>query len=177
MAEKLYGLMAKFETPGDVMRAATKVRDAGFKNWDVITPFPVHGMDEAMGLGRSRVPIFSLIGGTAGLFGGMLMIWWMNAYDYPLVVGGKPMFSPFYAFPVAYEMTILLAAFGAIIGMFVMNRLPMHYHPVMKHPSVARASSDQFFIVIEAGDAHFDEEKTAALLKEIGGDDVTKLED
>lgn len=177
MAEKLYGLMAKFETPGDVMRAATKVRDAGFKKWDVITPFPVHGMDEAMGLKRSRVPAFALVGGTLGIFSGMLMIWYMNAYDYPLIVGGKPYFSPFYAFPVSYELTILLAAFGTIIGMFIMNRLPMHYHPVMKHADVARASSDQFFIVIEASDTRFEEEKTTALLSEIGGENVTKLED
>ncbi len=175
--ENTYGLMASFDTPGEVMHAAEKVRDEGFKHWDVITPFPVHGMNEAMGISRSRVPVFTLLGGAAGFFGGMLMIWYMNAYDYPIVVGGKPMFSPMYAFPVSYELTILLAAFGAIIGMFILNRLPMHYHPAMKHDAVDRASNDRFYIIIESSDPRFDEKTTTALMEKIGGSDVTRIED
>ncbi len=175
--ENTYGLMASFDTPGDVMHAAEKVRDEGFKQWDVITPFPVHGMDQAMGVKRSRVPMFTLIGGAIGFFGGNLMIWYMNAYDYPIIVGGKPMFSPMYAFPVSYELTILLAAFGTIIGMFLLNRLPMHYHPAMKHDAVAKASDDGFFIIIESSDPKFEEKTTTAFLKDIGGAGVTKLED
>ncbi len=175
--EKKYGLIAEFETPGAVMHAAEKVRDEGFKHWDVITPFPVHGMDQAMGLNRSRVPLFTLVGGAIGFFGGMLMIWYMNAYDYPIVVGGKPMFSPMYAFPVSYELTILLAAFGTIIGMFLLNRLPMHYHPAMKHEAVARASDDRFYIIIESTDPRFEVKTATTMLKEIGGQNVTQLED
>ncbi len=174
---KTYGMMASFKTTGAVMQAAEKVRDEGFKHWDVISPFPIHGMDGAMGITRSKVPIFTLIGGATGFFGGNLMIWYMNAYDYAIPVGGKPMFSPMYAFPVSYELTILLAAFGAIIGMLLMNRLPMHYHPAMKHDAVDRASNDRFFIVIESSDPRFDEKTTTALLERIGGSDVTKIED
>ncbi len=175
--EKTYGLIASFATPGEVMHAAENVRDKGFKHWDVITPFPVHGMNEAMGLKRSKVPVFTLLGGATGFFGGMLMIWYMNAYDYPIAVGGKPMFSPMYAFPVSYELTILLAAFGAIIGMFLLNRLPMHYHPAMKHDAVDRASNDRFYIVIESSDPKFEEKTTTALLNEIGGSEVTRIDD
>lgn len=175
--ERTYGLIAAFESPGKVMRAAEKVRDEGFKEWDVITPFPVHGMDQAMGVRRSKVPVFTLLGGATGLISGMLMIWYMNAFDYPIVVGGKPLFSPFYAFPVSYELTILLAAFGTIIGMFLLNRLPMHYHPAMKHDAVARASDDGFFIVIESSDPKFENKTTTAFLQKIGADNVTKIED
>ena len=97
------------------MHAAEKVRDAGLPRWDVFTPFPVHGMDHAMGLKNSKVGWFSFIGGVTGYTTGMLMIWWMNAVDYPIVIGGKPMFSPFAAFPPSYELTILFGAFGSLL--------------------------------------------------------------
>jgi hypothetical protein len=96
-----FGLLAQFDTPAEVMEAARQVRDAGYKRWDVYTPFPVHGMDSAMGLRNSRVGWFAFIGGASGFFLGMLMIWWMNASDYSLVVGGKPLFSPIFAFRVS----------------------------------------------------------------------------
>ena len=116
LSSKIYGIMAEYKTPADAMHAAEKVRDAGFRRWDVFTPFPVHGMDKAMGLGNSRVGWFAFIGGVTGYATGMLMIWWMNAVDYQIVIGGKPMFSPFGAFPPSYELTILFSAFGAIGG-------------------------------------------------------------
>jgi hypothetical protein len=177
MATNCYGLIAAFDTTADVMSAAEKVRDAGFQHWDVITPFPIHGMDSAMGLKRSRVPRFSLIGGITGFTTGMLMVAWMNMIDYPLIVGGKPLFSPMFAFPVSYELTILLASFGSIIGMFLLNRLPMHYHPVMNRDGVAEASDNRFFIVIESRDPHYRKEKVHGLLSEIGGKDIEELED
>lgn len=176
MAEQTHGLVATFDTPGATMRAAERMRDAGFRNWDVITPFPVHGMDAAMGLGRSHVPKFSFLGGVTGFTIGMLMIAFMSWYDYPLVVGGKPFFSPIFAFPVSYELTILLGAFGTIGGMFLLNRLPMHYHPVLKDPQIVRALDDQFLVVVEARDPLFDAAKTAAFLREIGGREVRALE-
>src|SRR5688572_31769564 len=135
-----YGLIATFETAAAVYRAAEQVRDAGYKNWDVIAPCPVHGMDKAMGLKRSIVPRISLAGGIIGFTTGMTMIWWTGQYDYPLTVGGKPLFSPMFAFPVSYELTILFTAFATIIGMFLVNGLPMHYHPVLKSPKIGRAS-------------------------------------
>ena len=96
---KSYGLIAEFENTSTVLHAAEKVRDAGFRKWDVFMPFPIHGMDKAMGLKNSKVGWFSFLGGVSGYALGMLMIWWMNAVDYKIIVGGKPMFSPFGAFP------------------------------------------------------------------------------
>jgi len=149
-SKNLNGFIARFDTPAAVMRAAEQVRDAGYRHWDVVTPFPIHGLDAAMGLRRSKVPRFTLVGGITGITCGMLGIWAMNAWDYPLVVGGKPLFSPMYAFPVSYELTILLSSFGTILGMFLLNRLPMHYHPVLKSVHARQATDDGFFAVLEA---------------------------
>ena len=176
MADPLHGYIAAFDTPAAILRAAERVRDAGFERWDVHTPFPVHGMDGAMGLGRSRVQRFTLLGGIAGFATGMLMIWYMNGFDYPLVVGGKPLFSPMFAFPVSYELTILFTAFATIIGMFVVNGLPMHYHPVLKYEKIRRGMDDLFFVVIEARDPRFNSVNTSALLLKAGGKDIKELE-
>lgn len=177
MAGKIHGLVAVFDHPGEILHAAEKVRDAGFKRWDVITPFPIHGMDQAMGMGRSKVPFFAFIGGTCGFFGGMLMIAWMNAIDFPLVVHGKPFFSPFVAFPVSYELTILLASFGSIIGMFLLNKLPMHYHPVLKWDKAHYGSDDKFLLIVEAADPKFDGKRTREMLASLGGTEIEELED
>ena len=106
MPAKSYAIMAEFETPAATLHAAQKVYDAGFRNWDVFTPFPIHGMDRAMGIKNSKVGWFSFIGGCTGYMTGMLMIWFLNAVDYRIIIGGKPMFSPFAAFPPSYELTI-----------------------------------------------------------------------
>lgn len=177
MAGKLHGVVAVFETSGEILHAAEKVRDAGFKRWDVVTPFPIHGMDGAMGMGRSRVPIFTFIGGMTGFFGGMFMIAFMNWIDYPLVVHGRPFFSPMTSFPVSYELTILLAAFGSIIGMFIMNRLPMHYHPVLKWDKAHYGSDDKFLLIIESEDPKFDSTKTREWLAGLGSKEIEELED
>lgn len=176
MAEKQYGLVATFDNPGKVMHAAEELRDAGFQHWDVITPYPLHGLDAAMGMRRSHVPKFTFIAGTCGFTLGMVMIWFMNAFDYPLVVGGKPFFSPVFSFPVAYELTILLGAFGTIGGMFLLNRLPQHYHPVMKTPGYVRALDDRFLVVIETRDPKYQEAECRALLTKLGALDATVVE-
>jgi hypothetical protein len=176
MAEKPYGLIATFDTPGAVLEAAVLVRDAGYRNWDCITPFPVHGLDSAMGVGRSRVPRISLIGGITGFCTGMSMIWFMDRFDYPITVGGKPFFSPLFAFPVSYELTILFTAFATIGGMFFLNGLPMHYHPVLNYADIRRGTDDLFFIVIERSDPKFNAAYTAALLAKAGGRDIQELE-
>src|SRR5262245_30841710 len=100
-----YGLIAEFKTVTAVYHAAEKIRDAGFRNWDVLSPFPIHGIDQAMGIKRSKVPRFTLTGGILGCLSGVLLVWYMNAYDYPLTVGGKPFFSFIFPFPVFYELT------------------------------------------------------------------------
>ena len=176
MAESTYGLIATFETPGALMHAAEQVRDAGYRKWDCITPFPIHGLDQAMGVGRSRVPRVSLVGGIIGFCTGMSMIWFMDKYDYALTVGGKPFFSPLYAFPVSYELTILFTAFATIGGMFFLNGLPMHYHPVLNYDQIRRGTDDLFFIVIEKIDYRYDPENTRALLAKLGGREIQEIE-
>ena len=176
MTKNLNGYIARFDTPAAVMHAAEQVRDAGYTAWDVITPFPIHGLDSAMGLRRSRVPRFTLAGGITGLTCGMLGIWAMNGFDYPLVVGGKPLFSPLFAFPVSYELTILLAAFGTIAGIFLLNGLPMHYHPVLKYDQVHRATDDAFYVVLEAMDPKFTQDGARKLLQGAGAKQIDELE-
>ena len=163
-----YGIMAEFENAADTMHAAEKIRDEGYTIWDVHSPFPVHGMDDAMGLDNSKVGWFTFCCGLCGFFGGMLMIWYMNAYDYGIPVGGKPNFSPFGSFPVAYEMTILSGAFGSLFGMLFLNRLPKFHHPLLKNMRFADVTHDKFFVVIEADDPKYEEEVTHALLKKAG---------
>ncbi|MBD5778425.1 DUF3341 domain-containing protein [Pelagicoccus sp. NFK12] len=175
MADK-FGILAKFDTPADIMHAAEKVRDAGFKRWDVITPFPIHGMDGAMGLKRSWVPRFTIVGGTTGFITGMSMIFYTNAFDYKILIGGKPLFSPFFAFPVSYELTILFSAFASIIGMFILNKLPMHYHSALKADKVAEMSDDKFFLYIESEDPQFDDAKTRTFIEGLHPVEVSDME-
>jgi hypothetical protein len=179
MAEpaKAYGLLAEFETPADAMHAAERVRDAGFRRWDVFTPYPVHGMDKAMGLKNSVVGWFSFLGGVAGYTSGMLLIWWMNSFDYAIPVGGKPLFSPFSAFPPSYELTILFGAFGALFGMLFLNRLPRLHHPLLKHRRFALASHDRFFLVIETNDPKYRDTETRQLLESAGSRRIEIVED
>lgn len=185
MADK-FGILAKFDTPADIMHAAEKVRDAGYKRWDVITPFPIHGMDAAMGLKRSLVPRFTICGGTIGFLTGMSMIFITNASNfelpfyikgYQILIGGKPLFSPMFAFPVSYELTILFSAFASIAGMFILNKLPMHYHPALKIDNVAEASDDKFFLYIEKNDPQFDDAKTRAFIEGLHPVEVSDMEE
>jgi hypothetical protein len=142
-----------------------------------MTPFPVHGMDGAMGLKRSKVPVFTLFGGIIGFFTGMAIAWYMGSFDYPLIVGGKPFFSPIFPFPVAYELTILLAAFGTLGGMFVTNRLPMHYHPVMNYEKFRHLTDDKFAVVIEAEDSLFSDAETREFLETLHPTEIAVLSD
>lgn len=172
-----YGVLAEFDTPATVMEAASNVRNAGYTRWDVHTPFPIHGMDKAMGLKNSSVGWFTICGGMIGYFGGNWMIWFMNSADYGITVGGKPLFSPFSAFPVGFELTILLAAFGSLLGMLFLNRLPRLHHPLLKNRRFANATHDKFYVVIECADPEYDEEKTRALLLKAGSSHLEIVEE
>jgi hypothetical protein len=143
----------------------------------VFTPFPIHGMDKAMGMKNSKVGWFSFLGGVTGYTSCMIMIWFMNAVDYPIVVGGKPMFSAFGAFPPSYELTILLGAFGAIFGMMFLNRLPRLHHPLLKHGRFTLATHDRFFVVIETTDPKFSEGETRKLLEAAGSKHIEVVEE
>jgi Protein of unknown function (DUF3341) len=172
-----YAIMAEFETPAAILHAAEKVQETGYRHWDVFTPFPVHGMDRAMGIRNSKVGWFSFIGGCTGYTTGMLMIWYMNAHNYPIVIGGKPMFSPFYSFPPSYELTILFGSFGALLGMLFLNRLPRLHHPLLKNRRFALATHDRFFVVIESSDPKYSENETRRLLESIGSKHIEVVEE
>jgi hypothetical protein len=177
-APVIYGLIAEFDNPADALHAAEKVRDAGYTRWDVFTPYPVHGMDRAMGLRNSPVGWFSFLGGVTGYTAGMLMIWYMNAFDYPVLVGGKPMFSPFAAFPPSYELTILFGAFGALFGMLFLNRLPRLHHPLLKNRRfTSGVTHDKFVVVIECGDPKYSEPDVRKLLEGAGSKHLERVEE
>ncbi len=172
----LYGVMAEFPDPAAVMVAAEAVRDAGYSRWDVYAPFPIHGIEEAMGLPRSKVSRFVGTGALVGVLGGMLMQWWMSAVDYNIVVGGKPLFAWEQYLPITFELGILLGSTGAIAGMFLTNKLPMLYHPLMKKDRFLRVGDDGFFIAIEAADPRFDLGEARSLLERLGGTGVEEVE-
>lgn len=172
-----FALLAEFENTHQILHAAAMVRDAGYRKWDVFTPFPVHGMDEAMGLRNSKVGWFSFCGGVTGFTTGMLMIWWMNAWDYPITVGGKPLFSPIFAFPVSYELTILLGSFGSLFGMLILNRLPRLYNPLFRSTRFHLVTHDRFFIAIEAADPKFSDADTRKLLESAGSIHIEEVRD
>lgn len=168
-----YGILAEYESTHAIYEACKKVRDAGYRNWDACTPFPVHGLDKAMGLKPSILPWLVLV---AGLTGGILMtvfMVWVSVYDYPLNIGGKPTWSLPAFVPPAFEVTILFSALTAVFGMFALNRLPTLNHPLFNSKRFERVTDDRFFIVIECQDPQFDMTKTQKLLEDTG---ATKLE-
>ena len=172
----LWGLLAEFRTADDLRRAAAVVREAGYERWDAHTPFPVHGLDDAMGIRPTRLPWVVLAAGIAGTSGGILMQWWMNAIDYPIIVSGKPFFSLPAQIPVAFELTILLASLTAFLGMLGVNALPRLHHPLFANKRFRWASNDAFFISVEATDRLFDVEATDKLLRSAGSLSVEWIE-
>jgi hypothetical protein len=173
----LYGALAQFEGPTQLVAAARQLRDAGYTRLDAYSPFPVHGMAEALQLGRSRVPAVVLAGGLFGALFAQTIQWYQSAVAYPLITGSKPLNSIEAFVPITFETTILYAAFGAVVGMLALNGLPRLYHPVFRGNSFARASTDGFFISVEARDQLFDPKKTMALLESLGGTDIELIED
>ena len=173
----LFGLLAEFDSPGRLLDAARAVRDAGYTRWDCHSPFPVHGLDRAMGLRQSKLPWIVLGAGLTGTAVAILMQWWMNAEDYAIVIGGKPLFSLPANIPVAFELTVLFAAVSCFAAMFFFNDLPKFFHPAFRGSRFKRASSDRFFISIEAGDPQFDPRGTAELLRSLGCTHVEGLEE
>lgn len=157
--------LAEFNTVDEVMHAATVVRDRGFRKWDVHTPYPVHGMDAAMGLADSKLGWIVLACGLTGLSLAILMIQFMNGIDYPLIIGGKPADSIITMVPIMFELTILLSAFGAVFGMLGLNKIPQHHHAVFYSDRFDAGSDDKFFISIEADDRMFDAAGTEKFLK------------
>lgn len=177
MNNKLYGVMAEFDSPAAILRAAEQVRDAGYRRWDTFTPFPIHGMEKVMGLGNSLVGWVSLALGAGAFMSVVGLIWFANAFDYPLIVGGKPMFSVPMTFVPSYIMLIMGSAVGALIGMLALNQLPRLHHPLLGNKRFEFASRDKFYLVIGATDPKFSATDVKKLLESIGGTHVEIVED
>lgn len=168
MAEKPYALLAEFETPQALYHACEKVRDEGFRRWDAFSPFPVHGLDRAMGVPRSKLPWIVLVCGLSGAGLGFWLQAWVSASAYPVIVAGKALLSWQAFVPVTFEVGVLLGAFGAVFGMFALNGLPRLHHPLFNSDRFEAVTDDRFFIAIEADDPRYDAERTRALLLDAG---------
>jgi mono/diheme cytochrome c family protein len=164
----LYGVLAEYDTPGELVEAARKVRDAGFTEFDCYSPFPVHGIDEAMGIKRTLLPVIIFCGGFAGTVGGLLLQWWTNAYNWPWNISGKPVWSIPANIPITFETTILLSVFTSFFGMWIANKLPAVWHPFFRNERFNHVTDDAFLLGIEAKDKRFDAEATPKLLKDAG---------
>jgi len=174
---KPYGLIAEFDTPAALLAAAEKVRDAGYRRWDVFTPFPIHGIDKVMGLKNSLAGWFSLAMGGGAFLSGMGLLWYTNAFDYPLIVGGKPMFSLPMSFVPSYILMVMGGAIGALVGMLALNQLPRLNHPLLNCERFALVSRDRFVLAIGANDEQFCAVETRRLLATIGGTHIELVEE
>lgn len=174
--EVVYGMMAEFATPADIYHAAEKFRDAGYKNWDVYAPFPIHGIDEAMGLKNSRVPLVTGVIGLMGAAVGFAFQYWVSTQGYLTVVQGKPAGAWQAFIPVTFEIGVLFTAFTAIISMLAFNALPMWYHPLLKKERFLRVSDDRFIICVESKDPNFDPVKTRQQFESTKGFNIDLVE-
>ncbi|MBA3831924.1 MAG: DUF3341 domain-containing protein [Chthoniobacterales bacterium] len=168
-------MAAEYPTASALSEAAKQVRDAGFKRWDVYSPFPIHGMDAAMGLSKSWLSAVVLAGGLTGLLTACVLEFGPSSLLYPLIVHGKP--TNFWTvpafFPIMFELTILFSAFAAFIAMLTMNLLPRWNHPMFNWERFKRVTNDSFFLVLEARDPRFSENEAAQLLEKTGGRHIT----
>ncbi len=175
--EKTIGIIAKFGSSGELIKAAKKMRDSGYSKYDCHSPFPVHGMDKAMGLGRSKLGWVIGAAAIIGTSGALALQWWTSTINYPLVISGKPLFS-FQAYvPITFALGVLLSAFTALIGMLVFNGLPRWHHPVFNSERFESVSDDAFFVSVLSEDPKFDETETKQLLEAIGGTNCELLKE
>jgi len=173
--EGTYGVIAEFTDPQELLDAANKAREAGYTELDAYSPFPIHGLSEAIGFHHSRLSAVVLGGGIIGGLAGFFMCWYANVIWYPLNIGGKPLNSWPAWIPITFECTILFAAFAAVFGMLALNGLPMPYHPVFNVPRFDQASRDKFFLVIQARDPKFDIDAVWKFLESLGPREVTDV--
>ena len=175
MTEPLYGLMAEFDNPTELMKAARATYAAGYRNIDAYTPYPIEELADVIGFTKTRVPLVCLIGGILGGLSGYLLQYWINNISYPLNIGGRP----FHSWPafiiVTFEMTILFGGLSAVIGMLGLNGLPAPYHPVFNNPRFSAVSRDRFFLCVEALDPQFDPERTRQFLSAFNTVDIAEV--
>ncbi len=185
--QQTYGVFAEFTSPSKIFKAAEAVHAAGYRWWDCLVPFPVHGLDRAMGIKPTVLPIIVFFAGLTGTMVALFLQIYTNSIELPLwllvpvtgyqfEVSGKPLISAPAFIPVAFEMTILFACLTAVGAMFVMNGLPRLYHPVFRHPRLMRLSDDRFFVVIETRDPKYVRGETEAFLESLDPEAVDRLE-
>jgi hypothetical protein len=174
--QSIYGLMAEFEKPEMLLAAAQRASAEGYQKINAYAPYPVHGLAEAVGHRRTRLPLVVLIGGIAGGVGGYLLQLWVSAVAYPINVGGRPLNSWPAFIPVTFELTVLCAALAAVLGMLALNGLPEPYHPVFNVPGFELASRNRFFLCVRSDDPRFDVGETRRFLEALGPSRVSEVE-
>jgi hypothetical protein len=173
----IWGIVAEFDSAASIYQASEQTRDAGYKRIDAHTPFPIHGLDKALGQGPSPLGWIVVCCGVLGITAAQVMMYWMNAVDYEYWVSGKEPYAWPATIPITFELMVLLSAFGAVFGMFGLNKLPRLHHPIFAHSTIGRVTDDRFFLSIEATDPKFDRQSTAKFLESIGGQNIEVLED
>jgi hypothetical protein len=169
---RLFGVMAEFERPDEILAATRRVREAGYRKFNAYTPYPVEGMQEALDFNFTWVSPIVLAGGILGAIAGYALQYYVSTYAYPINVGGRPYNTIPMFVPVVFELTILFAGLAALFGMLALNGLPMPYHPVFNVPRFASASRDRFFLVVESSDPRFDLQGTRQFLSSLGAREV-----
>ena len=171
----VYGVLAEFENPEELIAAVRLARAAGYRRMDAYTPFPIEEVSEELGFHRTALPLIVLSGGLVGCVSGFILQYWISAIDYPLNIGGRPLNSWPAFIPVTFELTILVAALSAVLGMLGLNGLPMPYHPLFNNPRFALASRNRFFLCIEARDPKFDLNETRRFLETLDPREVSTV--
>jgi len=173
--ERVFGIVAEFESGAALLRAARATYDRGFRDMDAYTPYPVEGLAKAIGYGKNRVAPICLMGGVVGGLGGYFMQWYAMAVDYPLNVGGRPLHSIASFVPITFELTILCGGISALVAMLVLSGLPRPYHPIFDARHFERASTNGFFLCIEASDPSFEREFVTKFLRDLGSLEVSEV--
>ncbi|MFT7622502.1 MAG: hypothetical protein ACI9WU_001675 [Myxococcota bacterium] len=172
-----WGILAEYDSPRALFHACEQVRDGGYSSWDAYTPFPVHGLDGAMGLKRSKLPYFVFFAGITGAIIAFLGQWWVHEVRYPLVYAAKPFFSWPAFIPVTFEVMVLFSAGAVLITLLGMCKLPQHYHPLFNSTRFERVTDDKFFVAIECADPKYDKDGTWKLLEHTGAQHIELVED
>ena len=174
---RIWGMLAEFETPEDLLQAARRATEVGYRRMDAYTPFPIHGLSDAMGFRPTKLPLLVLAGGLIGCASALGMMWFSATIHYPINVAGKPFASWPMFVPITFELTVLCASLFAVFGMLGMNGLPMPYHPIFNAPRFAFASRDRFFLCIEARDPRYQEDDVRAFLGGLNAKEVVAVEE
>jgi hypothetical protein len=166
--DKVYAVMGEFADPKDLVKAGRKIREMGYTKLDAMSPFPVHGIDDAIGVPYSKLGWIVVCFAVLGILTAQWLQYYVGVINYPLVIGGKPLFDFSFSIPVTWELTVLFSSIACFIGMFALNGLPRLYHPSMNYTRAHKATDDRFLLVIEAADPNFDAQKSAEHLRSVG---------